>query len=68
MPVFSYLSKFHDSGIFDTMSLESKNLETGFGSSHIKFWFHSLKKLGNWTDFNNRLKKFLIVNLKFSQF
>ena len=68
MHMFSYLGKFQDSCIFDTMSLENKNLETGFGSRQTKFWFRSLNKLGNWTDFNSRLKIFLIVNLKLSQF
>ena len=68
MHVFSNLGKFHDSCIFHTMWLESKNLDTGFGSWDTKFWFHSLKKLGNLTDFNNRLKIFLIVNRKISQF
>ena len=32
MHVFSYLGQFHDSCIFDTMSLENKKLEKGFGS------------------------------------
>ena len=56
MHVFSYLGQFHDSCIFDTMSLENKKLEKGFGSWHTKCWFHSLNKLGNWMDFNNRQK------------
>ena len=68
MHVFSNLGKFHDSCIFDTMWVESKNLETGFGSSHTKFWFHFLNKLGNLTDFNSRLKFFLILNRKFCNF
>ena len=63
MHLFSYLGKFHDSYIFHTMWLESKNLETGFGSTHTKFWFHSLNKLGNWTNFNNRLKIFAILRV-----